>query len=789
MGQVCSAQVQAFGLGDVHRRSKIGEESSTAIVRYRTAQRSTACVGWCLAADRRTVTEDVSERSDIREQTYPVGGRPERMATETTAPAQSVYIVSPEGRTGKSVVALGLMELLARRVRKVGVFRPVTRSPVGDDLLLKLLVEHDAVELSYESCIGVSYEQVHTDPEAALATIVERYRAIERECEVVVIVGSDYTDIAGPTELTFNARIATNLGAPVLLVVSAFERTPDDIAQLVEIATVELAQAHAATVGVVANRCAPEQLEGVRQRLAGSGLAVWALPETPLLSAPLVADLMSALDGELLLGDEAMLQREAEHMLVCGMNVDHVLDRLLDGQLCIAAGDRSEVLVALASAHAADGFPSLAGIVLNGGYRPTELVVRLVRGLDQHLPIILTAHDSYAAARIVASARGVLGRGSQRQIDTALGVFGKYIEPDSLLNALDVPRSSVVTPLMFESMLIERARAARQHIVLPEGDDDRILRAASKLLSRQVVDLTLLGAESQVRIRAAELGLDLGSARFIDPQSSELVELFAVEYARLRANKGMTLERAFDVVQDVSYFGTMMVHMGYADGMVSGAAHSTAHTITPSFEIIKAAPGATTVSSVFFMCLADRVLVYGDCAVIPDPTFEQLADIAVSSAATATQFGIDPRVAMLSYSTGRSGAGADVDKVRAATEIVRARRPDLFVDGPLQYDAAVDAVVAEAKLPGSDVAGRATVFIFPDLNTGNNTYKAVQRSAGAIAIGPVLQGLDKPVNDLSRGATVRDIVNTVAITAIQARAMKTERVAGDTGDTDWGHRS
>ena len=248
----------------------------------------------------------------------------------------------------------------------------------------------------------------------------------------------------------------------------------------------------------------------------------------------------------------------------------------------------------------------------------------------------------------------------------------------------------------------------------------------------------------------------------------------------MRAHKGMTLERARDIVRDVSYFATMMVHAGHADGMVSGAAHSTAHTITPSFEIIKTAPGIKSVSSVFLMCLADRVLVYGDCAVIPDPTVEELAGIAISSAATAAQFGIEPRVAMLSYSTGESGSGADVDKVRAATELVKARRPDLPVDGPIQYDAAVDAAVGAAKLPGSDVAGRATVFVFPDLNTGNNTYKAVQRSAGAVAIGPILQGLNKPVNDLSRGATVRDIVNTVAITAIQAYALKSEPGTADT---------
>jgi phosphate acetyltransferase len=692
----------------------------------------------------------------------------------TAAPARSAYIVSPEGHTGKSVVALGLLDLLTRRVQAVGVFRPVTTSTTGDDEVVKLLLHHGGIDVSYESCVGVTYEEVHADPDAALATIVERYRTVEQASDVVVIIGSDYTDVAGPTELAFNARVATNLGAPVLLVVKAFDRKPDDVAQLVEITTAELAHAHATTVGIIANRCDPGQLDAVRDRLSESGVPTWALPETPLLSAPLVADLMAALDGEMLFGDEAMLNREAEHTLVCAMNVEHVLERLLDGQLCIAAGDRPEVLVALASAHAAEGFPSLAGIVLNGGFRPGEHVVRLVRGLDERLPVITTAHDSYHAASIVASTRGLLGRGTQRKIDTALSVFEAHIRPDSLLRTLDVPRSPVVTPLMFESMLLERARTHLQHIVLAEGDDERILRAASTLLSRQVVDLTVLGVESQVRAQAATLGLDVDGARVVDPRSSDLLEPFAVEYTRLRAHKGMTLERARDIVGDVSYFATMMVHAGHADGMVSGAAHSTAHTITPSFEIIKTAPGIKSVSSVFLMCLADRVLVYGDCAVIPDPTVEELAGIAISSAATALQFDIEPRVAMLSYSTGGSGTGADVDKVRAATELVRARRPDLPVDGPIQYDAAVDAAVGAAKLPGSDVAGRATVFIFPDLNTGNNTYKAVQRSAGAVAIGPILQGLNKPVNDLSRGATVRDIVNTVAITAIQAFALKSE---------------
>jgi phosphate acetyltransferase len=323
--------------------------------------------------------------------------------------------------------------------------------------------------------------------------------------------------------------------------------------------------------------------------------------------------------------------------------------------------------------------------------------------------------------------------------------------------------------LMFEFGLIERARSSIRHIVLPEGGDDRVLRAASTLLGRGVARLTILGEEQDVRTRAAELGLDISAAAVLSTQDPQLRERFANEYLRLRAHKGMTIEVARETVTDVSYFGTMMVHLGLADGMVSGAAHTTAHTIRPGFEIIKTRPGVSIVSSVFFMALEDRVLVYGDCAVVPDPTAEQLADIAVSSAATAEQFGVAPRLAMLSYSTGESGTGAGVDKVRSATALVRSRRPDLAVDGPIQYDAAADAAVAAAKLPNSEVAGRATVFIFPDLNTGNNTYKAVQRSAGAVAIGPVLQGLRKPINDLSRGALVQDIVNTVAITAIQAQ--------------------
>ena len=685
--------------------------------------------------------------------------------------ARSLYITSSEGDTGKSTIALGMVDLLSRTVRRVGVFRPVARSTDQRDYVLEVLLAHDGVDLSYEQCVGVTYEDVHADPEAALARIVTRYHDMARECDAVVVVGTDYTDVAGPTELAYNARIAANLGAPVLLVVRGTGRRPDAIRQAAEVSLAELRAQHAEVLAVVANRCEPDEVTQVKAALEATSLPGWAVPEDQLLAAPTVRAVMEAVEGRLVAGDEALLSREALDLLVGAMSLEHLMERLTDGAVVITPGDRGDILLGLVSAHAADGFPSLAGIVLNGGFEPPEVIVRLVSGLGQRLPIIETDLGTFRTTNRAAAVRGRLSSDSQRKVDTALALFERHVDGPEVLRHLDVSRTSVVTPLMFEYELLARARADRKHIVLPEGSDDRILRAASTLLQRDVADLTILGNEAGIRARATELGLDIAAAKVLDPKEGELFERFAAEYAELRKHKGMTVDRAREIVGSVSYFGTMMVQTGLADGMVSGAIHTTAHTIRPAFEIIKTQPGVGIVSSVFFMCLEDRVLVYGDAAVNPDPTAEQLADIAISSAATAAQFGIEPRVAMLSYSTGESGTGPDVDKVRAAMALVRERRPDLDVEGPIQYDAAVDASVAKTKMPESTVAGRATVFVFPDLNTGNNTYKAVQRSAGAVAVGPVLQGLRKPVNDLSRGALVQDIVNTVAITAIQAQAM------------------
>lgn len=703
--------------------------------------------------------------------------------------AKSIYISSAEGHSGKSTIALGVLRTLARSAPRVGVFRAIARSTVERDYVLEMLLAHDGADLSYDDCIGATYDDVRANPEAALATIVARFKAVEAQCDAVVILGSDYTDVASPAELSYNARIAANLGAPVLLVLGGRDqqaqaerlgtttaRSALQVAQAADLAVTELVSNRADLLAIVVNRADPDALVDIAGAVAhavevdlGRQVPVWAVPEDRTLVAPSVRDVIRAVDGTLIRGDRELLTREVLSVVVAGMSMVNVLPRLTADAVVVIAADRTDVLLATLLAHKSGTFPALSAVILNGPFELPAEVTRLLEGLSSPLPIIATDLGTFDTAVRVMNARGRMELDAQRRYDTALALFATHVDEEALAAAVGLAKPAVVTPLMFEYALVERARADRKRIVLPEGDDDRILRAAATVLARNIADLTILGDAETIHARAAELGISLDGAHIISPFDPEYVARFAAEYAALRAHKGVTLAQAADTVTDVSYFGTMMVHLGLADGMVSGAAHTTAHTIRPAFEIIKTKPLTSVVSSVFLMALADRVLVYGDCAVIPDPTADQLADIAVSSAATASQFGISPRIAMLSYSTGDSGSGADVDKVREATELVRERAPQLLVEGPIQYDAAADAAVAAKKMPGSAVAGQATVFVFPDLNTGNNTYKAVQRSAGALAIGPVLQGLNKPINDLSRGALVADIVNTVAITAIQAQ--------------------
>ncbi|MEU2085470.1 phosphate acetyltransferase [Streptomyces albus] len=699
---------------------------------------------------------------------------------------RSVYVTGIGRSDGRQVVELGVMELLTRQVDRVGVFRPLVHD--GPDRLYDLLRSRYRLSQPASTVFGMGYEeaaalQAEQGTDELVSRLVERYHQVAGAYEAVLVLGTDFADTGLPAELALNARLANEFGAAVLPVVAARDQAPDAVVAEVRNAHHAYASLGADLIAMVANRVAdPKAAEAVRGLAERLPEPVYVLPEEPALAAPTVAQVKETTGAEVLLGDHAGLARDVRHLVFGGAHLPAFLPALTEGSLVITPGDRSDLIIGALAAHSA-GSPAIAGVLLTLDEHPGEQTLALASRLAPGTPVMVVPEGSMETADALLSLEGKLTAATPRKAEIALGLFETHVDAAQLSQRLSVERSERVTPMMFEHELVERSRAARRHIVLPEGDEERVLRAAEVLLRRNICDLTLLGDPAVIRRRAGELGISLelladgeapapggtATARLVDPQTSPLRERFAESYAKLRAHKGVTYELAHDVVADVSYFGTMMVHEGLADGMVSGAAHSTAATIRPAFEIIRTKPDAEIVSSVFFMCLADRVLVYGDCAVVPDPDAEQLADIAIQSATTAAKFGVEPKIAMLSYSTGTSGSGADVDKVRRATELVRERRPDLLAEGPIQYDAAVEPSVAATKLPGSKVAGQATVLVFPDLNTGNNTYKAVQRSAGAVAVGPVLQGLRKPVNDLSRGALVQDIVNTVAITAVQAQ--------------------
>ncbi|MET7538348.1 phosphate acetyltransferase [Streptomyces sp. NPDC055059] len=685
---------------------------------------------------------------------------------------RSVYVTGIDRGDGRQVVELGVMELLTRQVDRVGVFRPLVHD--GPDRLFDLLRARYRLSQDPATVYGLDYHeasavQAEQGTDELVSRLVERFHQVARDYEVVLVLGTDFADTQLPDELAVNARLANEFGASVIPVVGGRKQTPESVHAETRNAYRAYEVLGCDVLAMVVNRVAAQDREEIRESLtAHLPVPTYVLPDEPALSAPTVSQIAQALGGEVLLGDDAGLARDALDFVFGGAMLPAFIKALTPGCLVVTPGDRADLVVGSLAAHSA-GTPPIAGVLLTLDERPGEEILTLSDRLAPGTPVVAVKGGSFPTAGELFAMEGKLNAATPRKAETALGLFERWVDTTGLLERVSAPSSDRVTPMMFEHKLLERARADKRRVVLPEGTEERVLRAADVLLRRGVCDLTLLGPVEQIRKKAADLGVDLVDSQLIDPVTSGLRDRFAAQYAQLRAHKGVTVELAYDVVADVNYFGTLMVQGGLADGMVSGSVHSTAATIRPAFEIIKTKPDAGIVSSVFFMCLADKVLVYGDCAVNPDPDAQQLADIAVQAAATAEQFGVDPRIAMLSYSTGTSGSGADVDKVRKATELVRERRSDLKIEGPIQYDAAVEPSVAATKLPGSEVAGQASVLIFPDLNTGNNTYKAVQRSARAIAVGPVLQGLRKPVNDLSRGALVQDIVNTVAITAIQAQ--------------------
>jgi phosphate acetyltransferase len=692
-----------------------------------------------------------------------------------------VYLTTTEPVAGKIAIVLGMMSHIERNTQRVGYFRPIARDRNGGtDPNIDLISEVYGLEGPRDAMYGVTTDRVEKlissrQYDFLLEEILERYKVYETGHDVVLIEGSNYEGATSAFEFDLNADIARNLGAPIILIASGRNKSPEEILSTVMISKESFDELGCDYLSTIVNRVPRHELETTKELLttkfktAGIDFA-GAIPEDEILANPRMDDIVDALSARVHYG-ERYLDNLVHGFRIAAMGLTYILDRLGQGSLIITSGDRTDILLGIVAAQLSRRMPYVAGILLTSGIEPTPEVDRLLEGISgMRLPVISVKTGLFQTAMNVSRVSSLIRPASARKIETAQVLFEEHVNADQLTARFRRVRPSRTTPKLFLHDILMKAKSNRRAIVLPEGNEERILRAADSLVRRGIVDIVLLGVNEEIRAKIEELKLlNLGEVPIINPMKSELLEEYAKAYHKAREHKGITMDHAMEVMEENTYFGTMMVHLGDAHGMVSGSINTTAHTLRPAFEFVKTKPGVTIVSSVFFMCLNDRVLVYGDCAVNPNPTAEELAEIAVTSAETAATFGIEPRVAMLSYSTGSSGKGLDVEKVIKATEIAKGLRPDLMIEGPLQYDAAVDMGVARTKLPESSVAGRATVFIFPDLNTGNNTYKAVQRSAKAIAVGPVLQGLNKPVNDLSRGCTIPDIINTVAITAIQAQ--------------------
>jgi phosphate acetyltransferase len=690
---------------------------------------------------------------------------------------RSVYIITPSNQSGKSIISLGLMQMLQRTTPRVAFFKPVVEDKEEKDNHIDAVLSHFKIPMEYEEAYAFSRSELNELRNQGRINyvydeIIEKYKKLEERFDFVLVEGSDFNEETSVFEVDFNASLATSLGMPALLVIKDNFDSVDELVEHVQLQLHSFVAKNIKIIGVFVSRCTKDITvaeKALKARLPKE-VIVSLIPNSEELGHPTMKEIADELKAHVLFGNDK-LDTIARNSIIGGMQLANYLNRISPDCVAVMPGDRSDLVIGTMLANMSPNYPRVAGLVLTGGFLPERSVVNLMDGTQQTLPVLAVSTGTFETASRIANIQPKIYAGNEYKIRLAIDIFESSVGTDALSEKINSVKSEAITPIMFQHNLLAKAKKAQTHIVLPESEDERILKAASRLAKDKIGYITLLGKTEEVKQKIKDLGLywDDERIKIVDPMTSKKYEDYYTTLYELRKSKGMEITAAADLMTDPSYYGTMMVYKGDADGMVSGAAHTTAHTIKPALQFVKTRQGFNTVSSVFFMLLPDRVVLYGDCAIVPNPTAEQLAEIAISSADSATTFGIDTaRVAMLSYSSGSSGTGEDVEKVRSATAIVKQRRPDILVEGPIQYDAAVDPVVGRSKMPGSEVAGQANVLIFPDLNTGNNTYKAVQRETGALAVGPMLQGLNKPINDLSRGATIEDIYNTVVITAIQS---------------------
>ena len=693
---------------------------------------------------------------------------------------KAIYIATSEPDSGKSIVTLGLMRLLLGKTKKVGYFRPIIDElPNGvKDNHIETVLTHFDLDLDYEDCYALTgteviHKKANGEDGEIFDIIIEKYKSIEDRFDFVLVEGTDFYGEGIFVEFDINVLIAKNLGIPTIIVGNGKDKSMDELASNLHLTYDSFIDKEVKVLSVISNKVnihKPELVKQAIQKEIKDDVIVSVIPLIKNLNIPTIKEIIDELKADIIFGKKK-INNQVGGFAIGAMQLRNFLNYIIDDCLVITPGDRADIILSALQANISNNYPRISGIILTGGIIPEKPILKLIKGLKEIVPILSVEKGTFEIANKIGAIRSHIYANNRQRIFTSLSTFEKYVDVDILAKRLITLVPKGMTPRMFQYNLVKKAQKNKKHIVLPESDDERILRAAGRLITLNIVDITLLGKRSKIQnlITKNRIRLNLDKVNVIDPVESKYFDDYTNTLYGLRKHKNLTIDTAKDLMTNVSYFGTMMVYKGDADGMVSGAVHTTQHTIRPALQFIKTKPDVSVVSSVFFMCLEDRVSVFGDCAINPNPTAEQLAEIAISSAESSLAFGIEPKVAMLSYSSGSSGVGEDVDRVRKATDIVKKLRPELKIEGPIQYDAAVDMNIGKKKLPDSEVAGQASVLIFPDLNTGNNTYKAVQRETGAVAIGPMLQGLNKPVNDLSRGCTVDDIFNTVIITAIQAQ--------------------
>jgi len=693
--------------------------------------------------------------------------------------SKAIYIATVESDSGKSLISLGLLRMMLIKSAKVGYFRPIINefNEHSYDEHTNTAIKFFNLDINYKDCFAYTQSEVvellsEGKADDVIHNVIKKYKKLEASYDYVLVEGTDFSGEGGFTELDVNLMIAKNLGIPALIVGSGNAKKKKDFINTMQLSYNSFINKEVDVIGIIANKIEVDEVDYIRKELIKSfpeKLQIDIIPKVDFLAFPTVKEVVQALQGRVLFGNQ-FLDNAIGSYSTGAMQLRNYLTRIKENALVITPGDRADIILGALQANASKNYPKIAGIILTGSLVPEDAIIKLIEGVQSTVPIIAVDGGTFKITNKIGAVKSKIYATHNKKILLSLDTFDKYVNAEGLTNILTSYHSDRLTPSMFQYNLLQKARAHKRHIVLPEGDDERIIRAAARLQLLDIVDLTLLGDKRTIQLKCDQIGIqiDLDKINVLNPEDSIHNKEFANTLFNDRKHKGMTETTAMDLTRDVSYYGTLMILNGLADGMVSGAVHTTMHTIKPALQLIKTKPNVSVVSSVFFMCLSDRVSVMGDCAVNPNPNAEQLSEIAISSALSAEAFGIEAKVAMLSYSSGSSGKGEEVEKVRKATQLAKAKNPNLKIEGPIQYDAAVDTSVAKTKMPNSDVAGQASVLIFPDLNTGNNTYKAIQRETGALAIGPMLQGLNKPVNDLSRGCTVDDIFNTVLLTAIQA---------------------